>query len=116
MTAPPDPARRRLTLIVCCSALFMTTLDNTILNVALPSLQEGLKSSAAGLQWAVDGYILVRASTLFISGSLSDRFGRRRVFDIGLVIFILASLCCSLAPTLELLIAARAVQGAGSAL
>lgn len=108
--------RNRLTLIVCCSALFMTSLDNTILNVALPSLQRSLHSSAAGLQWAVDGYILVRAGTLFLTGSVGDRFGRRRVFAAGLVVFVLASLCCSLAPTLQLLIAARAVQGAGSAL
>jgi EmrB/QacA subfamily drug resistance transporter len=97
-------------------ALFMTTLDNTILNVALPSLQRGLGSSSSGLQWTVDGYVLVRASVLFLCGSLGDRFGRRRLFAIGLTVFTAASLLCSLAPTLGMLVGFRAVQGAGSAL
>lgn len=94
----------------------MTTLDNTILNVALPSLQRAFHSSPSGLQWTVDGYILVRASVLFLCGSLGDRFGRRLFFDLGLVVFTFASLSCSLAPTLGALIGFRAVQGFGSAM
>jgi EmrB/QacA subfamily drug resistance transporter len=105
-----------VTLAVCCTALFMTTLDNTIVNVALPSLQRELRSSASGLQWTVDSYVLVRASLLFICGSLADRFGRRRSFAVGLVGFALASLACSLAPNLGALIGFRALQAVGGAL
>ena len=111
-----DRKRAVLTLAVCCMALFMTTLDSTILNVALPSLQRGLGSSESGLQWTVDSYVLVRASVLFLCGSLGDRFGRRRLFGLGLGVFIAASACCGLAPSLGMLIAFRAVQGAGSAM
>lgn len=94
----------------------MTTLDNTIVNVALPSLQRDLHATPAGLQWTVDSYVLARASLLFICGSLSDRIGRRRSFGIGLVAFVGASLACSVAPTLDALIAFRALQGVGGAL
>jgi len=93
----------------------MTTLDGTILNTALPALQRGLGATTAGLQWAVDGYVLVRASTLFLCGSIGDRYGRRRTFDIGLVMFVLGSLACGLAPNIGALVAFRCFQGLGSA-
>jgi EmrB/QacA subfamily drug resistance transporter len=108
--------RGRLTLLICCSALFMTTLDNTILNVALPSLQHDLSATVSGLQWTVDGYILVRGALLFASGSLGDRYGRRRLFRVGLVVFTAASLACSLAPALGALVAFRGAQAVGGAL
>jgi len=113
-----DRARRRqeaLLLTICCSALFMTTLDGTILNVALPSIQRHLGASTSGLQWTVVGYTLTRASSLFVCGSLADRFGRRRAFTAGLVIFTLGSLACGLAPDLGALIVFRCLQGIGSA-
>ncbi len=108
--------RGRSVLVVCCAALFMTTLDSTILNVALPSLQRDLHASNAGLQWTVDSYVLVRAGTLFVCGALSDRFGRRRYFGIGLAIFVGGSLMCSLAWSTSDLIVWRGVQGVGGAL
>jgi EmrB/QacA subfamily drug resistance transporter len=94
----------------------MTTLDNTILNVAVPSLQRDTNASAAALQWTVESYILVRATLLFISGALSDRYGRRRCFGIGLAVFVAASLACALSANLPELISFRVVQAAGGAL
>lgn len=101
---------------VSCSAIFMTTLDGTILNVALPALQRDLNASGPALQWMVDSYVLVRASSLFVCGALSDRFGRRRVFRAGVLLFTLGSLVCSLAGDSGQLIVFRALQGVGSAL
>lgn len=116
--SPARAARRygRLVIAVCCSAVFMTTLDTTILNVALPSVQRDLHASGPALQWTVDSYVLVRASSLFICGALSDRFGRRRAFRLGALLFTLGSLACSLAASSGQLILFRCVQGAGSAL
>lgn len=112
-----EAARRgRFVVVVCCTAVFMTTLDGTILNVALPSLQKGLHTSSSELQWAVASYVLVRASSLFVCGAFSDRFGRLRLFRIGLSLFVGGSLACSLSPGIEMLIAFRAFQGLGSAL
>jgi EmrB/QacA subfamily drug resistance transporter len=114
---PAAPAvRGRLTLLICCSALFMVTLDNTILNVALPSLQHELSAAVSGLQWTVDGYILVRGALLFATGSLGDRYGRRRLFRLGLVAFTVSSLACSLAPSLGALVGFRCAQAVGGAL
>lgn len=107
---------RRLVVVVCCSAVFMTTLDGTILNVALPALQRDLHASGPALQWMVDSYILVRASSLFVCGALSDRSGRRRVFSLGALLFTLGSLVCSLAGSSGQLIVFRSIQGAGSSL
>jgi EmrB/QacA subfamily drug resistance transporter len=106
--------RESVTLVVCCTALFMTTLDGTILNVALPSVQRSLHASPAGLQWTVDGYTLLRASSLFLCGSIADRFGRRAMFGAGLVMFVLGSIACGLAPNLTTLIIFRCFQGLGS--
>ncbi|MBI0382581.1 MFS transporter, partial [Streptomyces albiflaviniger] len=96
----PDlaPRQRWLVLAICCMSLLIVSLDNTILNVALPSIQRDLHTSVSGLQWTVDAYTLVLASLLMLSGSTADRVGRRRTFQAGLVIFTAASLLCSLAP------------------
>jgi EmrB/QacA subfamily drug resistance transporter len=115
----PDKGRsfdNARTLAICCTALFITTLDNTILNVALPSLQRDLHTTTSELQWPVDSYILVRASLLLLGGSLCDRFGRRRCFSVGLWVFVLFSAACAVAPSLGTLIVFRCIQGAGSAL
>ena len=110
-----DARRAWTTLAICCTALFMTTLDSTVLNTALPALQRGLHATTAGLQWAVDGYVVVRVSSLFLCGSIGDRYGRRRTFGIGLVLFVIGSLACGLAPNMAGLIAFRCFQGLGSA-
>lgn len=107
---------RRLTLAAACFGFFMVILDTTVVNVALPSLQLTVGASLSGLQWVVDGYTLVFASLLLLTGALSDRFGSKRVFLAGLLIFTLASALCAASPTLELLITARVLQGMGAAL
>jgi EmrB/QacA subfamily drug resistance transporter len=91
-------------------------LDATVVNVALPTIGGELGASVAGLQWIVNGYTLTLASLILIGGSLGDRFGRRRMFLIGIAWFAAASLLCGLAPTAETLVAARALQGVGGAL
>jgi MFS family permease len=85
-------------------------------NVALPTIGRELDASVAGLQWIVNGYTLTLASLILIGGSLGDRFGRRRVFLVGIVWFAATSMFCALAPTDEALVAARALQGIGGAL
>ena len=94
----------------------MAGLDVTIVNVALPSIQGALHASVSGLQWTIDAYTLVIACLLMLSGSLADRFGRRRVFQIGLAAFSLGSLLCSLAPSLGWLIAFRGLQAIGGSM
>jgi EmrB/QacA subfamily drug resistance transporter len=108
--------RRLLVLAVCCTSLFVVSLDNTIVNLALPSVQRDLGASVSGLQWTIDAYVLVVASLLVLAGSTADRIGRRRTFQTGLVVFGLGSLLCSLAPTTGLLIAFRAVQAVGGSM
>lgn len=116
-----DPAgagsgdRRWLALIVLCLGSLMIVLDATIVNVALPSIRENLGFSETGLAWVVNAYLLTFGGFLLLSGRLGDRFGHRRLFLIGIALFTLASLACSLATTQALLIAARAVQGLGGA-
>lgn len=97
-------------------SLLIVSLDNTVLNVALPSMQKELHTTLAGMQWTIDAYTLVIASLLMLAGSTADRVGRRRVFKTGLVVFTLGSLLCSLAPNLESLVAFRAVQAVGGSM
>jgi EmrB/QacA subfamily drug resistance transporter len=94
----------------------MAFIDGTAVNVALPALQADLGASVSGVQWVVESYALFLAALLLVGGSLGDRFGRRRVFDLGVVLFSLASAACGLAPGIGALIAARAAQGIGAAL
>jgi EmrB/QacA subfamily drug resistance transporter len=115
--APEVSARRRfLVLAICCMSLFIVGLDNTIVNVALPSIQRDLHASVSGLQWTIDAYTLVLASLLMLSGSTADRLGRRRTFQAGLALFTLGSLLCSLSPSLSWLIAARMIQAVGGSM
>src|SRR5688572_1990326 len=109
-----DP-RRWWTLAVLCLSLLVIGLDNTILNVALPTLQRDLDASSSQLQWIVDVYMLLFAGVLLTAGSLGDRFGRKRALTAGLVVFGLGSLGSALASSPELLIAMRAVMGIGGA-
>jgi EmrB/QacA subfamily drug resistance transporter len=105
-----------LVLAICCLSLFIFGVDSTIVNVALPSIQHDLHAPVSGLQWTVDAYTVVIASILILAGSTADRFGRRRVFQIGLATFTLGSLLCSLAPSLSWLIAFRMVQAVGGSM
>ncbi|MGH3624017.1 MAG: MFS transporter, partial [Sciscionella sp.] len=105
-----------LVLTVMCAGMFLVLLDVTVVNVALPAIASDLDTGAAGLQWVVDGYAVAIASLLLAGGTLGDRFGHRRVVLAGLVAFGVASLGCGLAPGTGVLVAARAVQGAGAAL
>jgi EmrB/QacA subfamily drug resistance transporter len=109
-------ARPNLILGICCLSLLIVGMDVTIVNVALPAIQHDLRATLSGLQWVVDAYTLVVASLLMLSGAVSDRFGRRRVFQIGLVLFTAGSVLCSLARSMEMLVAFRAVQGAGASM
>lgn len=97
-------------------SLLIVSLDNTVLNVALPALQRDLDASTSGLQWTIDAYTLVLASLLMLAGSTADRIGRKRVFMAGLVIFTIGSALCSLAPNLDALIAFRMVQAVGGSM
>ncbi|MEH0578901.1 MULTISPECIES: MFS transporter [Streptomyces] len=111
-----SPRRRLLVLAICCMSLLIVSLDVTVLNVALPAMQHDLHATTAGLQWTIDAYTLVLAALLMLAGSTADRIGRKKVFMAGLVVFSLGSLLCSLAPSLELLIAARMVQAVGGSM
>jgi EmrB/QacA subfamily drug resistance transporter len=110
------PVHRGLVLAVCCLSVCVTGIDLTIVNVALPSIAVDLHASVSDLQWSIDAYSLVLACLLLLSGSLADRFGRKRVFQIGLSLFSLSSLLCGLAPSVGWLIGFRAVQAVGGSM
>jgi EmrB/QacA subfamily drug resistance transporter len=108
--------RKWWTLAAVAFGLFMIMLDNTVVNVALPSIERDLHVTISSLEWVVTAYALTFAALLITGGKLGDLFGRRRIFVIGIAIFTLSSLACGLAPTAGFLIGARAVQGVGAAL
>ncbi|MFD9697935.1 DHA2 family efflux MFS transporter permease subunit [Lentzea sp. NPDC059081] len=110
------PVRRRLVLAICCLSVGVTGVDLSIVNVALPSIAGELHASVSGLQWTVDAYSLVMACLLVLSGSMADRFGRRRVFQLGLVLFSVGSLLCGLAPGVGWLVAFRGLQAVGGSM
>lgn len=107
---------KRLTLIACILGSAIVFVDQTVVNVALPALREDLGASLAGQQWVVEAYLLMLASLVLVGGSLGDLYGRRRIFAIGVAGFGAASLVCAIAPSIGVLIAARALQGAFGAL
>jgi EmrB/QacA subfamily drug resistance transporter len=104
-----------MTLVAVCVATFMLLIDITVVNVALPDIQQSLDATFSDLQWVVDAYALALAAFLLAAGSLADRVGRRRVFVGGLVLFVIASVLCGLAGSPDVLNAARALQGVGGA-
>ena len=108
--------RRYLVLAICCMSLFIVGLDSTIVNVALPDIGRTFHAPVSGLQWTIDAYTLVLAALLMLSGSTADRLGRRRVFQIGLALFTVGSLLCSLAPGLGWLVAFRMLQAVGGSM
>ena len=107
--------RRWWTLVAVCGATFMLLVDITVVQVALPTMQRSLHASFTQLQWVISAYALTLSALILTQGSLADRFGRKRVFVAGLVVFTLASLACALSRTGAELIASRAVQGVGGA-
>src|SRR5580765_3310030 len=108
--------RKWWTLAAVSFGLFMIMLDNTVVNVALPSIESDLHMQISELEWVVTAYALTFAAFLLTGGKLADRYGRRLLFVVGLVVFTAASLACGLAPDANWLIGARAAQGIGAAL
>jgi MFS family permease len=116
MTARTEPYPRRWhALIVLALSLLVISVGNTILNVALPTIQEELDAGASELQWIVDSYLLVYAGLLLAAGTLGDRFGRRRALLVGLVTFGLGSILAAISPGSTEVIASRALMGIGAA-
>ena len=109
-------ARARWVLAATALGSGMAFLDGTVVNVALPKIGEDLNADISGLQWIVNGYMLMLSSLILLSGSLGDRLGRRRTFVAGVIWFALASLICAVAPNLEVMVAGRILQGIGGAL
>jgi len=117
MTAETNPDRSRwLALYVLCGGMLMIVLDATIVNVALPTIQDDLGFSQSSLAWVVNAYLIAFGGLLLLAGRLGDLVGQRRIFLIGLGVFTVASLACALAQSQGMLIAARFVQGAGGAI
>lgn len=106
----------RAVLVVMCAGYFLVLLDVTIVNVALPGIGSGLGADVSGLQWVVDGYALALASLMLTSGTVGDRYGHKGVVMAGLVVFGAGSLACGLAPGVAVLVAARVLQGVGTAM
>src|ERR1044071_2666709 len=111
-----DEHRKWWTLVAVSFGLFMIMLDNTIVNVALPSIQSDLHLQISELEWVVTGYALTFGALMLTGGKLADLLGRRLIFVVGLAIFTASSLACGLANGPEMLIGARVVQGVGAAL
>ena len=115
-TLPPKPQLGRYVLLAAILGSSMAFLDGSVVSLALPLLHVDLHTTTSDVQWVMESYMLFLASFLLVGGMLGDHYGRRRIFVIGMVIFILASVCCGFAPNLALLLFARAVQGLGGAL
>ena len=108
--------RRWIALVVVCFAMLMNILDQTIVNVAMPTIQRDLHFTQASLAWVIDAYLITFAGTLLLAGRLGDLFGRKKVFLVGVALFTAASVACGAADSQILLISARFVQGLGAAL
>ncbi len=115
LTSPTNSRRKWLVLAVISFALFMILLDVTIVNIAIPHIMKSLNAGLSSVEWVINVYTLVFAVLLLTMGKLGDLFGRKRLFMIGLAIFTLASLACSLSPNLAVLVLARGIQAIGSA-
>ncbi|MFV0464393.1 MAG: MFS transporter [Nostocoides sp.] len=120
-TAPTDlealGRRGRLRVLMICSlSLAIVGMDVTAVNLALPSIRSDFNAGLSGLQWVIDAYTVVVAALLIFSGSVADRVGRKKVFRVGLAVFGLGSLACSLAPSIGVLVAARALQAVGGSM
>ena len=112
----PDGRLWSLALVAVCLGYFMVIIDTTIVNVAVPALQAGLHADVAGVEWVIDGYLLMLAALVLSGGALADRLGAHRIFQIGLGVFTVTSVICGVAPDVTVLIIARLIQGAGAAM
>lgn len=113
---PLTARRRRLILAACILGSTLVTVDATVVNVALPAVRDDLGGGFAGQQWTMNAYLVTLASLILVGGSLGDMFGARRVFSLGVAVFGATSVLCAIAPTIETLIVARALQGVAGAL
>ena len=111
-----SPKRKRLTLAATILGSSMAFIDGSVVNIALPAIQQALHADAASTQWIVNAYLLLLGALVLAGGSAADLYGRRRIFLIGIALFTLASIACGLAPDIKMLVASRAVQGLGAAL
>src|ERR1700744_1590970 len=116
MQTPISQSRRIWTLVIVSLGLFMTVLDNLVVNVALPSIRRDFGASIQTLEWTVNAYILAYAVLLLTGAALGDRLGRKRMFIAGIALFTAGSAAAALSPTIGALIAARAIQGVAAAL
>src|SRR2546423_14932124 len=107
----PDRVRPVVTIVAACLATAMLMLDISVINTALSKIAHGLDTGLGGLQWVVDAYTIPLAATVLSAGAVADRFGRRKLFLLGLAIFTASSAICGAASGIEMLVAARAVQG-----
>ncbi len=115
-TAVPSARQKRMILVACILGSTVVTLDATVVNVALPSIRDDLGGGFAGQQWTANAYLVTLSSLILVGGSLGDIFGERRVFSVGVIAFGATSVVCALAPTIEVLVLGRALQGVGGAL
>src|SRR5882672_4727600 len=113
---PCSESSQRWVLAAAIVGSSMAFVDGTVVNVALPAIQRDLRATAIEVQWVIESYALLLAGLLLVGGSLGDRFGRRKIFAIGVAIFAVASVACAMSADVHRLIAARAVQGVGAAL
>jgi MFS family permease len=108
--------RKRLTLAATILGSSMAFIDGSVVNIALPAIQQALHADAASTQWIVNAYLLLLGALVLVGGSAADLYGRRRIFLAGIAVFTAASIACGLSPDIEVLVASRAVQGLGAAL
>src|SRR5712675_2611841 len=116
--APAALSRRhkRMTLAATILGSSMAFIDGSVVNIALPAIQQALQANAASTQWIVNGYLLLLGALVLVGGSAADLYGRRRIFLVGIAIFTAASIACGLSPDITVLVVSRAVQGLGAAL
>src|SRR4051794_24379450 len=115
-TGPQGDRSRWIALYVLCAGMLMIVLDATVVNVALPSIQDDLGFSASGLAWVVNAYMIAFGGLLLLAGRLGDLVGRRSILVAGLTVFTAASLLCGVAESQEMLVGARFLQGIGGAM
>jgi MFS family permease len=111
-----SPSRKWLTLTTTIVGSSMAFIDGSVVNIALPAIQQALHADAAATQWIVNAYLLLLGALVLIGGSAADLYGRRRIFILGVAVFTAASIACGLSPNIAVLIVSRAVQGLGAAL
>src|SRR6266849_4434286 len=114
--APLSRRRKQMTLAATILGSSMAFIDGSVVNIALPAIEQALQANAASTQWIVNGYLLLLGALVLVGGSAADLYGRRRIFLVGIAIFTAASIACGLSPDITVLVVSRAVQGLGAAL